>query len=97
LAAERSVFGVSLARREVVLIHDTADANLLPYLPPWFRQAERPPAAFALLPLLGPASPTGLLLLGWSRARRITLSLPQIALAHKLLASALASRNPFAA
>jgi HD-like signal output (HDOD) protein len=96
-SAERSVFGVCLSRREVVLIHDTADANLRPYLPPWFRQAERPPAAFALIPLPGPAAPAGLLFLGWSSARRITLSLPQIALAHQLLAPALASRHPFAA
>lgn len=97
LAAERSVFGVCLSRREVVLIHDTADTNLMPYLPAWFRQVDRPPAAFALIPLLGPTSPAGLLLLGWSQARRITLSLTQISLAHQLLAPALASRHPFAA
>jgi hypothetical protein len=45
----------------------------------------------------GSIGPVGLLLLGWPRARRITLSVPQIALARQLLATAVTTSHPFAA
>ena len=88
-ADERSVFGVCLKRREVVLIHDAADAALLPYLPQWLRQPGVAPAAFALVPLRAEGSAPALLLIGWPTARRIALSAPQITLTNQLLASAL--------
>lgn len=96
-ADERSVFGVCLKRREVVLIHDAADAALLPYLPSWLRQPGIAPAAFALVPLRAAGSPPALLLIGWPTARRIALSAPQITLTHQLLASALTSKPAKAA
>lgn len=88
-ADERSVFGVCLKRREVVLIHDAADAALLPYLPAWFREPMVAPAAFALIPLRTASAPAGLLLIGWAAPRRIALSAPQLSLAHQLIAAAL--------
>lgn len=96
-ASDRSVFGVCLTRHEVVLIHDTAEANLLPYLPDWFRKTERPPAAFALIPLLDSASVAGLLLIGWSGARRISLSTAEIALARRQLQAAVKRSQSIAA
>ncbi len=95
--SERSVFGVCLTRREVVLIHDTAEANLRPYLPGWFRSAERPPAAFALIPVLNSESISGLLLVGWTRARRITLSVAEITVARQRLTASLKREHPVAA
>ncbi len=84
--AERSVFGVCLQRREIVLIHD---ASRSPHLPRWFRQNLGAPAAFALIP----SSPRGddaspaLLLVGWSVPRRIALTPAQLSLARRSLSA----------
>jgi hypothetical protein len=96
-ASDRSVFGVCLTRREVVLIHDKTEANVLQYLPDWFRTIERSPAAFALIPLLDSTSVVGLLLIGWSDARRIPLSNAEIALARRQLQAAIARSQSLAA
>ncbi len=82
---ERSVFGIALTRAEVVLIHDTADATLRPYLPAWFRNAEGPPAAFALVPHRSEGKVSSLILVGWSQPRRIALTVDQIAFVHRQL------------
>lgn len=87
-AGERSVFGVCLQRREVVLIHDTADATLRPYLPTWFRQTAGAPTAFFLIPLRTPDDRSALLLVGWGTPRRIVVAPAQIDLARQLLDSA---------
>jgi len=87
-ATERSVFGVCLQRREIVLIHDTADTALLPYLPAWFRKTTGAPAAFSLIPLRTPDDRSALLLIGWGTPRRIVLAPAQISLARQLPTSA---------
>lgn len=88
LPEERTVFGVCLQRQEVVLIHDTTESSLLPYLPAWFRQTSGAPTAFSLIPLRTPDAAAALLLVGWGTPRRVVVSPAQIALARQLLAAA---------
>ena len=85
---ERSVFGVCLQRREVVIIHDTSDKALAPYLPDWFRRANGAPSAFALIPVGTADTPSALLLIGWGTPRRVALTASQLALIHQILGTA---------
>jgi hypothetical protein len=85
---ERSVFGVCLQRREVVIIHDTSDKALAPYLPDWFRRANGAPSAFALIPVGTTDTPSALLLIGWGTPRRVALTASQLALIHQILGTA---------
>lgn len=82
---ERSVFGLALQRREVLLIHDAAQS---PHLPRWFRHALGAPGAFLLIPLLQPEGPAGLLLVGWNQPRRIVVTAAQISFARQMVAPA---------
>lgn len=84
---ERSVFGICLQRQEVVLIHDTSDATIVPYLPLWFRQTAGAPLSFCLIPLRSAGSPEAVLLVGWGTPRRIALTPAQISSARRLLTS----------
>ena len=85
-ADERSVFGVCLMRREVVVLHDTREASIQPYLPEWWRQAETKPQALALVPLRLEAADTAIALIGWKVPRRVNLAAPQLNLLHQILA-----------
>lgn len=71
--AERNVFGVCLSRLEIVVIHDTRHRTIAPYLPAWWPELRAKPDAFALLPVRTDATVHAVLLVGWSRARRIAL------------------------
>ena len=90
-ADERTVFGICLARRENVVIHDTSEPTLAAYLPAWFRQTKGAPGAFILLPLHADGRTHGLVLVGWSLPHRITISAAQTELARQLFASASAN------
>lgn len=82
---ERTVFGICLARRENVLIHDAADPKLRAYLPDWLG-ATGTLGAFILLPLFsGDHRVQGLILCGWPEARRIELKPEHSALLKDLL------------
>lgn len=98
-ADERSVFGVCLSRREVVVLHDTADPGLAPYLPDWWRAADGAPCALALVPVAAASSPApaALALLGWDRPRRVTLSPAQAGLVQRVCAEAVAATEARAA
>jgi HD-like signal output (HDOD) protein len=94
---ERTVFGVCLTRRENVVIHDTTAASLTPYLPAWFRQTTGAPGAFLLMPLHDHKLAHGLVLVGWSKPQRITVSAAQTELARQMFASVSASLRSKAA
>jgi hypothetical protein len=85
---EKTVFSIALARRETVVIHDSRTASLVPYLPAWFQGDLHTPAAFLLVPLAGSNQVSGLVLVGWSQARRIELNASHEALLNLLRTSA---------
>jgi HD-like signal output (HDOD) protein len=60
-AGTRDVPGICLARREDVLIRDTRDEKLRPFLPPWLEDGG-PVRSFILLPVQDSAGVAGLLL-----------------------------------
>jgi len=87
---ERSVFGICLQRRENVVIHDTGQTSLLPYLPVWLRTLHPTLGAFMLLPLGKRLDdPTAIALIGWHRAHRLQHSPALTELARHTLAAAL--------
>jgi hypothetical protein len=59
-AGGRDVFGISLTRREDVLIHDGTDEKLHRFIPQWLRNAGGP-GSFILLPLQDPSGVFGLI------------------------------------
>lgn len=83
---ERTVFGVCLSLRGNVVIHDTGEARLVPYLPEWFHGAGHPPGAFVLVPLHDGVKANGLVLIGWQKAQQLNLSVDQTEFARQLLA-----------
>lgn len=83
--AERSVFGVCLQRREIVVMHDATQS---PHVPRWFRQHLEAPGAFLLVPLPASAGPSELLLVGWPAPRRLAVTPAQVAQAREALAPA---------
>lgn len=85
-AGERSVFGLCLTRREVVLIHDTGDATLRNYLPAWWHEVGDGPKAFTLIPVSIGNEARGLLLVGWPDSRKVKLTQGQVALINQLFA-----------
>jgi HD-like signal output (HDOD) protein len=85
---EKTVFSIALSRRETVVIHDSRTPSLAPYLPPWFQGDLHTPAAFLLVPLTGDNQVNGLVLVGWSKARRIELNASHEAMLHLLRSSA---------
>jgi len=82
---ERSIFGLSLTRRENLLIHDAQEASIAPYLPGWFRD---PPdlRAYVLLPIVHAEQPAGILVAGWVAKRKIVIGPDQVQLLRELLA-----------
>jgi HD-like signal output (HDOD) protein len=85
---EKTVFSIALTRRETVVIHDSRTPSLAPYLPAWFQGDLHTPAAFLLIPLSGSNQVNGLVLVGWSKARRIELTSGHEAMLHLLRTSA---------
>ncbi|MDQ5978506.1 MAG: hypothetical protein QG602_1480, partial [Verrucomicrobiota bacterium] len=86
--ADKTVFSIALARREAVVIHDSRTPTLVPYLPAWFQGDTHTPAAFVLVPLPAGDPIGGLVLIGWTQARRIVLTPGHEALLNLLRTSA---------
>jgi hypothetical protein len=82
---ERTTFGLCLARRENLLIHDAQDAAIAPYVPSWLR-ASPFLQAYVILPIVHAEQPLGLLLAGWATKRKIVLPPEQVQLLRDLLA-----------
>lgn len=88
---ERTVFGVCLTRKEVVVLHDTGDPTIRRYLPAWWGVMTLAPKAFALIPIQEAGVITALVLTGWRTPRRVTPSDQHVALAQQACTHALAS------
>lgn len=86
-AGERTVFGVCLARREPVVIHDAGEPTTLPYLPEWYRASLGARGAFVLIPLSTADKLHGVAFIGWRTPRKITLSSAQLTLARQILST----------
>ena len=85
--AERTVFGVCLARHDNVMIHAASDSKILPYLPEWLRGVQRL-GSFALLPIGAPRETCGLILAGWPNANQLTFNAEHNRLLRPLLSLA---------
>ena len=81
-STERTVFGVCLQRREVVVLHDTADRTITRYLPEWWNELVAAPKALALIPIHRAGKVHALLLAGWRTPRRVALTESQVAQAQ---------------
>ncbi len=79
---ERTVFGVCLSRREVVVLHDTREPTILRYLPTWWDATVHAPRAFALIPVTESGQVTALIMAGWQAPRRVSLSDTDVAQAQ---------------
>ncbi|HEY4301738.1 MAG TPA: HDOD domain-containing protein [Candidatus Didemnitutus sp.] len=87
--SERTVFGICLARREHVLIHDTGTRSIRTHLPDWIRSAREFPRAFLLMPVFQNDAVSGLVLVGWHQAQRITVTPAQTDLARQTILGAI--------
>ena len=83
---ERSVFGVCIAKNEVVVLHNAGDKSIARYLPAWWQQAHRAPLAFALVPIRSGNGVAGIALVGWHNPRRVTLTGGQVGLVQQICA-----------
>jgi HD-like signal output (HDOD) protein len=81
-STERTVFGVCLQRREVVVLHDTADRTITRYLPEWWHDIAHAPKALALIPIQRAGKVHALVLAGWRTPRRVSLTESQVAQAQ---------------
>jgi HD-like signal output (HDOD) protein len=92
-STERSVFGVCLQRREVVVLHDTNDRTIAQYLPEWWSRITTPPKAVALIPVERNGRVHALLLAGWRDPRRVSLTPCQVAQAQDTCLRAIKSEK----
>ena len=82
---ERSIFGLSLARKENLLIHDAREASIAPYVPTWLRDAVQL-QSYVLLPMVQSDKPVGAILVGWAIKRKIVIATEQVQVLRELLA-----------
>lgn len=85
---ERTVFGVCLARRETVVIHNIAEPTLRPYLPDWLRRGgDTAPRSFLLVPAETGGGAPGLVLIGWRHVQQLAFSPTQAEIVRQLFRS----------
>ncbi len=82
---ERTTFGLSLTRKENLLIHDAREASIAPYVPAWLRDAVQL-QSYVLLPMVQADKPVGVILAGWAIKRKIVISPEQVQILRELLA-----------
>jgi HD-like signal output (HDOD) protein len=89
---EKNVLGVCMSRRENVVIHDTSDVKIAPYLPPWCSPGEGW-SSFVAIPIYEQTYCFALLLVGWSEPRHINLTPEQTKILRSLLSVLAAARR----
>ncbi len=90
---ERTTFGLCLARKENLLIHDATEASIAPYVPGWLRGAAHL-QAYVLLPMVLADKPVGVILAGWAVKRKIAIAPDQVQLLRELLAIVAQKHGP---
>jgi hypothetical protein len=81
---DRNACGICLTRRETILIHNTRDAKITPYLPPWLLACDHIGACM-LLPVFEREKPLALILAGWPTPRQIVVPSDHARLVRSLL------------
>jgi hypothetical protein len=89
---ERTVLGVCVARKENVLIHNTADPRTDAYLPAWGRKADGW-GAFVSIPLHDQNHCFALMLVAWPKPTQIALSPEDARLLRSITATIAAARR----
>lgn len=84
LLEDRNACGICLTRRETILIHNTRDPKITPYLPPWLLACEHVGACM-LLPVCERDKPFALILAGWPTPRQIVVPSDHARLVRSLL------------
>ena len=81
---ERTVLGICLSRRDNVVIHNTTDARIAPYLPAWCA-GKHGLGAFVAMPLHDHQLCFALIIVGWLEPRKIVITPEHNKLLHSLL------------
>ena len=81
---ERTVLGICLTRRDNVVIHNTTDARIAPYLPAWCT-GKPGLGAFVAMPLHDHKLCFALIVVGWLEPRKIVITAEHNQLLHSLL------------
>lgn len=89
---ERTVFGIALTRRENVVIHNTGDAKIAPYLPAWASSLGGW-GAFVAIPICDQTFCFSLLIIAWPKPHHIVISADNSKLLRSLLGTVSAARK----
>jgi hypothetical protein len=89
---ERTVFGIAMSRRENVVIHNTSDPKILPYLPAWC-SAVGGWGAFVAIPICEQNSCFSLMIVAWPQPCQIVISPDNAKLLRSLLTTVGAARR----
>ncbi|HTZ21930.1 MAG TPA: HDOD domain-containing protein [Opitutaceae bacterium] len=81
---ERTVFGICLSRRDNVVIHNTTDPRIAPYLPAWCA-GKNGLGAFVAMPLHDHKQCFALIIVGWPEPHKIVITPEHSKLLHSLL------------
>jgi HD-like signal output (HDOD) protein len=81
---ERTVFGICLSRLDNVVIHNTTDPRIAPYLPAWCT-GKNGLGAFVAMPLHDRKQCFALIIVGWLEPRKIVITPEHSKLLHSLL------------
>jgi HD-like signal output (HDOD) protein len=81
---EHTVFGISLSRRDNVVIHNTTDPRIAPYLPAWCIGQDGL-GAFVAMPLHDRQACFALIIVGWLEPHKIVITPEHSKLLHSLL------------
>ncbi len=82
---ERTVLGICLSRRDNVVIHDTTDPRIAPYLPAWCA-GKHGLGSFVAIPLHDHDQCFALIIIGWPEPHKIVITPEHNQLLHSLLA-----------
>lgn len=89
---ERTVFGIAISRRENVVIHNTLDPKIAPYLPAWCSSAGGW-GAFIAIPVCDQTSCFSLIVIAWPSPCQITIGQENARILRSLLATVGAARR----
>ena len=89
---ERTVFGIAMSRRENVVIHNTSDPKITPYLPAWCSSVGGW-GAFVAIPVCDQVACFALMLIAWPAPTQIIINPENAKLLRSLLTTIGAARR----